>query len=281
MIGPKTPRLRPGETLHPGIEPLFDQLGIGDAVRSAGWLRDAGHFEGDRFVAFGADARGPWLGFQAPTDQLDAMLRSRAHDVGVERIDGWALGFARSSTAALDAVQLEGREVSGRFFVDATGRSRLARRALDIAEVQLGSRRHVFWGHEDGQPERLAAGPRFDVRADGWRWEAQISRTRWAWVSGPVDETWRPLGLSRGADATSTRLARPIVANVVACGDAAFSTSPLSSKGVLRAVMGGIMAAHTIPLTADRFAPAQATAYEGWIASWFEAEASILEAALR
>src|SRR5580658_5325196 len=63
------PRDRPGESLHPGIEPLFDQLGAGDAIRAAGFLRYRGHqviWGGPpRYEAFGAGASGPWLGFHA------------------------------------------------------------------------------------------------------------------------------------------------------------------------------------------------------------------------
>src|SRR5437868_433567 len=35
---------RPGETLHPGVEPLLEQLGAADAVRSAEFLRHSGHW---------------------------------------------------------------------------------------------------------------------------------------------------------------------------------------------------------------------------------------------
>ena len=49
------PREHPGETLHPGIEPLLKTLGVADDVNAAGFLRfpgiriawqeDAEHFE--------------------------------------------------------------------------------------------------------------------------------------------------------------------------------------------------------------------------------------------
>jgi len=38
------PRHRPGETLHPGIEPLLVQLGVWDQVLAANFLRHAGHW---------------------------------------------------------------------------------------------------------------------------------------------------------------------------------------------------------------------------------------------
>src|SRR4051794_14939496 len=63
------PRHRPGETLHPGVEPLLECLGAAGAVRSAGFLRHPGVWVQQsgraEFQPYGADANGPWLGFQA------------------------------------------------------------------------------------------------------------------------------------------------------------------------------------------------------------------------
>jgi flavin-dependent dehydrogenase len=35
----KFPRERPGESLHPGIEPLFQQIGVNERFLSAGFIR--------------------------------------------------------------------------------------------------------------------------------------------------------------------------------------------------------------------------------------------------
>src|SRR5271156_2797078 len=59
-------RDRPGETLHPGIEPLLQQLGIADRLADAIGARHPGiwiEWGGPRrFEAFGGDARGTWTG---------------------------------------------------------------------------------------------------------------------------------------------------------------------------------------------------------------------------
>ena len=53
------PRHRPGETLHPGVEPLFAQLGVAEAVLGAGFTRHLGTWVSwsgpRRFEPFGAD----------------------------------------------------------------------------------------------------------------------------------------------------------------------------------------------------------------------------------
>src|SRR5579863_9008965 len=81
-------RDRPGETLHPGIEPLLGQLGVADrfplvvGARHAGiWIEWGGP---RRFEAFGSDANGPWSGFQAWRAEFDALLLERARTLGVE-----------------------------------------------------------------------------------------------------------------------------------------------------------------------------------------------------
>src|SRR5277367_4267436 len=61
-------RERPGETLHPGIEPLMAQLGLADRLAGVTGARHAGiwiEWGGPRrFEPFGGDATGPWTGFQ-------------------------------------------------------------------------------------------------------------------------------------------------------------------------------------------------------------------------
>lgn len=81
------PRSHPGETLHPGIEPLLRKLGVAEQVLNAGFLRHPGHWvewQGERqFQAFGKDAQGPWLGFQAVRSHFDALLLNQAKAMGV------------------------------------------------------------------------------------------------------------------------------------------------------------------------------------------------------
>ena len=81
-------RERPGETLHPGIEPLLRQLGIADRLARVVGARHAGiwiEWGGPRrFEAFGGDASGPWNGIQAWRADFDALLLTRARELGVE-----------------------------------------------------------------------------------------------------------------------------------------------------------------------------------------------------
>src|SRR5215207_3348960 len=82
------PRHRPGETLPPGVEPLFAQLGVAEAVHAAAFTRHPGTWvtwsSPRRFDPFGADGGGPWFGFQAPRDRFDRILLEAAAGSGAE-----------------------------------------------------------------------------------------------------------------------------------------------------------------------------------------------------
>src|ERR1700677_3173603 len=75
------PRHRPGETLHPGVEPVLRQLGAMEAVEAAGFPRHEGNWvqwgTPPRFEAFGRGDEGPWRGFQAWRATFDALLLER------------------------------------------------------------------------------------------------------------------------------------------------------------------------------------------------------------
>jgi 2-polyprenyl-6-methoxyphenol hydroxylase-like FAD-dependent oxidoreductase len=118
---------RPGETLHPGIEPLLRQLGFADRFQAAVGARHSGIWLSwggrKQFQPYGADRDGSWHGFQVSRTAFDNLLLDYAHEQGVEV----------RQPCAVDRVQLaqdtEVRVLSGagpfsaRIIVDATGRA--------------------------------------------------------------------------------------------------------------------------------------------------------------
>ena len=103
------PRDQPGETLHPGIEPLLKQLGVLQKIEDAGFLRHEGNWiewNGDlHFEPFGADEHGPWRGYQVWRADFDAILLNRAREVGVTVMQPCA-----AKQPLLDAGRIKGRE---------------------------------------------------------------------------------------------------------------------------------------------------------------------------
>ena len=90
------PRFRPGETLHPGIEPLLARLGVAHQLQSAGYVRHLGVWSGwggtMQFVPYGADTNGTWRGYQAIRGDFDHWLLESACNRGANLVAGRALG---------------------------------------------------------------------------------------------------------------------------------------------------------------------------------------------
>ena len=79
---------RPGETLHPGAEPLLAQLGIVEQLAPVVGARHAGiwvEWGGPRrFEPFGADSKGIWNGIQVMRPAFDRLLLDMALAAGVD-----------------------------------------------------------------------------------------------------------------------------------------------------------------------------------------------------
>jgi flavin-dependent dehydrogenase len=105
------------------------------------------------------------------------------------------------------------------------------------------------------------------VAADG-------ARPHRSWV--PVNlRGLRPVGPSKGADVTWRVAAHPAQRAWFIVGDAAFLLDPLSSKGVLPAMMSGIPVGDLIASILDGRIAADAAADQcgHWLCEWFEQEA--------
>ena len=125
---------RPGDTLHPGIAPLLRQLGAESALAHACGARHAGvwsEWGGPRhFTPFGADADGPWLGYQVDRALFDECLLAHAQAQGVVCLrERSALAPIRQA-GAVCGLETDAGPISARVVIDASGRSRWLGRAL-------------------------------------------------------------------------------------------------------------------------------------------------------
>ncbi len=139
------PRDAPGESLHPGVEPLFERLGVADAVRAAGFVRYLGitsAWDGPpRFMAFGEDAGGPWRGFQAWRAELDALLLARARALGVEVLQPRrALHPLYGARREVVGVETDAGALECRVLIDAAGGAHWLARHLGVAREEASPR---------------------------------------------------------------------------------------------------------------------------------------------
>ncbi|MEO6935157.1 MAG: tryptophan 7-halogenase [Collimonas sp.] len=287
---------RPGETLHPGIEPLLAQLGVeGERLANVVGARHQGvwiDWNGKRrFEPFGADAQGPWRGFQVRRTAFDAMLLERAAEAGAVVRQPCTVSSLLMQDEIISGVMTTDGPLTARMVVDASGRAQWLCRELGIDKPARSPRLIARYGYADGScPERNAA-PQMCGDQSGWLWTAMVWPGTYQWTKVALDGCktapgWMPeelrhltpKGPSRGADVTwriASETARP---GWFMVGDAAAVLDPTSSHGVLKALMSGMTAAQLIgAVLAGSASPAEAAGlYHDWLAGWFANDAAQL-----
>lgn len=287
------PRHRPGETLHPGIEPLLERLGALPSILDARFLRHTGHWVhwagSARFVGFGRDSRGPWRGYQASRGELDRRLLAVAAGKGAAVLGRAALAPRVDGSRVIGVGTADG-PLDAAYTVDCTGDAQWLSRRLRIATAYHSPPLLARYGYATG---RVPACDRLPcLRADGlgWTWIAEVEPGRFHWtrVTRPGDRPparWLPPPLeettpqrSGGADVTWRIGGCTAGPGWFVAGDAAAALDPSSSHGVLRAIMTGMMAGHLVAqaLRGEASEASCAHAYRTWLTAWFRHDATAL-----
>lgn len=287
------PRPAPGETLHPGVEPILEKLGILTKVKTAGFVRHTGidvvHPDGSQFVPY--DKNRTWQGFQLYRTNFDSILLDRAIELGADFVPGVALDtVGLRSDGSMYVVRGRGCRWEADYFVDATGSRAWMANRLAIGFKQHSSRRIAYYGYVRPDERLKLPNPKLIWDATGWTWLAEVRRRSIAWVRldlRPGEKRaagWVPeqvegcesLAPRKAAD-VSWRMAKQVsAANYFLAGDAAFRLDPASSHGVLKAIMSGMMIAHLIQHNARLGRNGMHQSYQQWLGKWFEADSSEL-----
>jgi flavin-dependent dehydrogenase len=280
--GAAFPRFRPGETLHPGIQPIFERLGVGELVAKSPFSRFAGiQIEKGRKrerAPFGGEKSAPWLGFHAPRESLDQILLAGALRCGARLRQPCRAREIISERGAIRGVITDGGAIRAQWVIDAAGSSHWLARRLRVPVQRIGPRRFARYGYVRGRfvPSKW---PRFILGQSGWSWRAAIARDQLAWVDlhegglppnlgAPGDLAAFAPGriVSRTAD-VSWRICGAVAgAGWALAGDAAAVLDPSSGHGVLRALMSGMMIAHLLVNAPGQVA---SRSYEKWFFEWF------------
>lgn len=282
-------RERPGETLHPGIEPLLRQLGVAEQILEGDCVRPLGtwvSWQHERsFVPYGEDAQGPWRGFQIPRLLLDSLLLESARALGVAIRRPCQARQVIVQNGRVKGVQTDQHPLYCAHLIDASGPPAWLTRQLGLPVQQRSAALTAVYGYV--HVNRHGDGPTEGMFADtlGWYWVADLGRGLYNWTrlhfTPPVGKAsviplqlagFAPSGKVRGADVTWRMCERVAGDGYFIVGDAAAVLDPGSSHGVLRALMSGIMAAHGI--VEGKKSPAlQSTLsqhYRQWLQDWFK-----------
>jgi flavin-dependent dehydrogenase len=263
----------PGETLHPGIEPVLKQLGVWEAVDACGFPRHEGLWreseDGARsFTAYGRDESGPWRGFHVDRSVFHRILRRRAMEVGAEFVSVRALGYYDPYRRLVVA---DGIARQARWLLDATGRRAWLATQMALRPEYAGRPQKIRFGWTEDTGE-TDGNPLLKQRKGGWDWSARVAPGMSAWVS------LRRGSEARGSDATCRLYREAAGDGWFLLGDAGCLIDPAGANGVLRAMMSGIMAVHLLAGVRGRMLGGETAAgeYRMWLGALFHATTSTL-----
>ena len=278
--------IRPGESLHPGLEPPFKQLGISKDIERLKLHRNRGHRvqkgAAEAFIPYGADESGPWYGYQLRREDLNRILSDRAEQLGATvlydcpptapLVEGGGVRGIRSARAARAARD----EFRSQITIDATGSRRWLARKLGL-ETLFGSPR-LFASYCYESCRDAPDNPVFSYRSQGWGWRAKIGEGELAVVDLDLSGAQVPQRPARGADVTWEKVPASAGPGYFLVGDAAGKLDPACGNGVLRAFMTAMLAASTAAaIIADPEAAAQKTdGYRQWHGDWLKHDAQRL-----
>lgn len=256
------PRFRPGESLHPGIEPLLQQLGVADQLCGHGARRFDGqwvHWNGDpRFNGFGADDRGTWQGFHIERAQLDATLLSQAVALGVEVYQPCRAQRVLTQDNRVIGVDTDSGYIHAPYLIDASGAHTWLGRQLGLPTHNCSPPLVARYGYLRGHSAIYSTTAHLEADPDGWTWIAQVEEHLLHWTRLTFETTTRSSGLpealqalpvtgpKRAADVTWRITPDAAGAGYFLVGDAANRLDPASSHGVLKALMSGMQAAQAV-----------------------------------
>jgi 2-polyprenyl-6-methoxyphenol hydroxylase-like FAD-dependent oxidoreductase len=284
----KFPRERPGETLHPGAEPILRQLGVWEDIVAAKPLRHRGHWvswgEVRHFAPFGRDERGEWLGLQIWRADFDQMLLNQAVALGVRVLQPCRATALLVEHGRVVGVRAGSEELRARFTVDAAGGRHWLASQLKLEVNLLSPKLTAYYGYGEGQCDAQHNLPSITGSSTGWTWTARVRPGLYQWTRLTFDPQIRdgsppaefvrlsPRGKVRGSDVTWRVIKEAAGAGYFLVGDAAAVLDPTASHGVLKALMTGIMVAQAVGRIVFEGEPEDqvVAAYRRWIAIWFQ-----------
>jgi flavin-dependent dehydrogenase len=289
------PRECPGETLHPGIEPLLKRLGISDKLLAANFLRHEGVWvewgSEPRFVPYGQDVEGAWCGFQAWRADFDNLLLEQARLLGATVLQPCkALNVLCDDGRVIGALTSLG-ERHARFVIDGGGSKHWLASRLHSQIIKYSPSLVARYGYMEGICERRDHAPAIRANGNGWTWTARIRPRLYQWIrlmwskdSASEDlipdefDGLSPRGPTKGANVTWRAVTKPAGLGYFIIGDAAAVLDPLASHGVLKSIMSGMMAAYMIAsvLNHKQHERKVAEEYSRWLYNWFSSDVTKL-----
>lgn len=185
----KRPELLVGESLIPGVVPVFRQLGLEERVAEMSMRKPGASFfvtdDGPRihFSFKNVEGHLPPYSFNTPRPELDNLLRVRAEELGVPFVHARAEletcerdGQTTLRLSALSLAKAGMKSESTPLLIDASGRARTFSRLLNIP-AKKGDRNDIAYfahfenfDHDEVEPGQVI----ISVLRAGWSWRIPL-----------------------------------------------------------------------------------------------------------
>lgn len=285
------PRHAPGETLHPGIEPLLKQLGVFDEIQKSNFLRHRGitNIRDSTTTFEHYNSNENWLGFQLFREEFDSILLNKAIKLGAKFQSGIIPTKVNQTNGIITSIETSEGSFEADFFIDATGKRAWLANNYSIPFTKYSPRRIAYYGYVENS-QFSTDDPQLIWDENGWTWVAQVKENLVTWVRLDLNEhsklsdEWLPnqlidgssKGTRKAVDVTWRKADTCSKNNCFLVGDAAFVLDPGSSHGVLKATMSGIMVAHLINESANHTKLKIENHYNQWVNEQFNSDISKL-----
>ena len=275
---------KPGEFLHPGIEPLLKQLELWENFNAKGFKTankvNTKTDNGFRINYFNEDKS--WHSYHIDRNEfdqiyIDSLLKK---DVAIKARES----ISEINVAVGNSYEIESNEriYVSKFLVDATGVNSLLSHKLDLHRIEYTYPFACYYGSL--KAEIPIETPFFNADKYGWYW---VNRTNnnvvWCRVFDAKKAKFNrkkhlPDYLQKskikGSSGTWRRVDKSSNGKYYIVGDAVQSFDPIQGKGMLKAIMTSIFAIDSIIHTKNGRLSAEnaGNRYCEWIKNWFESD---------
>ncbi|MCP5056046.1 MAG: NAD(P)/FAD-dependent oxidoreductase [bacterium] len=180
----KRPPIIVGESLVPAIVPYLRKLGVEKEVSSYSQFKGGASFafslqDGMSFRFYEAPSTKTTYSYNVPRARFDDTLLEAAkkagahqieHSAGLERDDGEHLRLDEASLEA--ALPVLGGKPD--WIIDATGRTRLIARLLDLPTIEGARKDDALHAHLEGVPVKIPGDVHTDRLEHGWGWRIPL-----------------------------------------------------------------------------------------------------------
>jgi flavin-dependent dehydrogenase len=286
------PRFKPGETCHPGIEPLLHQLGVWEDVLALNPYRYnsiyVNHDGKENEVFFNEDKN--WKSFQFPREFFDSVLLNKAISMGTKFIEQAKTLKIVSEKKSVFSVITDKGTFDFSFLIDATGSKSLSSIKLGLIREKY-SKKIISNYSQLLTRENLESKFRayFEINSDYWGYISLIKPNIYSityssgnsfskiensiFLNKYFKEPYSVI-ISKSFETSWSITKNNKFENLYLAGDALMTFDPTSSKGILKSIMSGIYVAHILDnLKSNKLTKAQGhKIYQNWANDFFQKE---------